>query len=50
MLCNSDPTVATVGESKLVKISQNTLKYEDDRPPQALFAIRVPAAAPEENN
>lgn len=44
-----DPTVATIGDSKLVKITQNTLKYEDERPPQP-FVIRVPVAAQEENN
>ena len=44
-----DPTVAAIGESKLVKITENTLKYEDDRPVQP-FIPRVAAAAPEENN
>jgi RES domain-containing protein len=44
-----DPTVVTIGESKLVKITQNTLRYEDERPPQPLIP-RVAVAAPEGND
>ncbi len=44
-----DPTVAMLGESKLVKITENTLKYEDEKPPQP-FIPRVAAAVPEEND
>ncbi len=29
-----DPTVADIGESKLVKITQNTLKYEEEKAQQ----------------
>lgn len=44
-----DPTVVTIGESKLVKITQNTLRYEDESPQQPLIP-RVTVAAPEGNN
>jgi hypothetical protein len=44
-----DPTVATIGESKLVKITENMLRYQDERPPQP-FILGVRAAAPEEND
>jgi hypothetical protein len=41
-----DPVVAATGESKLVKITQNTLRYEEVRTPRPFF--RIAAAAPEE--
>ena len=43
-----DPAVATIGDSKLVKITESTLKFADERPPQPLIP-RVVVAAPEGN-
>lgn len=44
-----DPAVATIGESKLAKITENTLKYVEERPRQP-FNPRVGAVAQDENN
>jgi len=44
-----DPGVATIGESKLVRITETTLRYEDERPSQPLVP-RVADAAPEPAN